>query len=139
MRTGRFVAVAALLTLAACGGRGTGGTNEAANVACEGDVCTVTYPAKARNNQSSSGGPPAQVLGVETKLFSISGGAANFRIADEPVSLEAGKKTTVGDLSIQAISVEDTAAVLKISKGASKAEATPKATAKAKTKAKAES
>jgi hypothetical protein len=126
--TGAF----ALAVLSACGGNGTG-FNKAATVSCSGDDCTVTYPAKARNNQSSSGGAPAQVLGVQAQLYSIAGGQANFRIADQPVTIEAGKKKTVGDLTVQAVSITDTEAVLKISKGKAKAKSTakPKASAKA--------
>lgn len=132
MTMGRFVVLgAALLALTACGDRGTGGTKEQAAVDCAGEVCTVSYPAKARNNQSSSGGPPAQVLGVATQLFSISGGQANFRIDEQPVTLEVGKKTTVGDLSVQAVEIIDTKVVLKISRTATSATSTPEATAKA--------
>ncbi len=113
----RFVVpVAALLTLTACGG-GAGGTSKQATLDCQGSTkCTVTYPAKARNNQSSSGGPPAEVLGVQTQLFSIAGGMANFRIADTPVSLEQGEKKKVGNLSVQAVEVTSTSAVLTYTK-----------------------
>lgn len=120
----------ALTVLSACGGNGTG-FNKAATVDdCPGEVCTVTFPAKARNNQSSSGGAPAQVLGVQAQLFSIAGGQASFRINEQPVTIEAGNKKTVGDLTVQGVSVIDTEAVVKISR--TKAKSAAKATSKPK-------
>lgn len=140
MGRNRYVVAGALLAvLSACGGNGTG-FNKAATVDdCPGEVCTVTFPAKARNNQSSSGGPPTQVLGVQAQLFSIAGGQANFRIDDQPVAIEAGKRKTVGDLTVQAVSILDTEAVLKISKAEPKAKSTAKPASSAKATSKPKS
>lgn len=103
----------AVTAVAGCGG---GGTDRAATLDCRGSTCTVAYPAKARNNQSSSGGPPAEVLGVQTQLFSISGGQALFRIADQSVTLEPNKKQKVGPFTVEAVDLTDTSAVVRYTK-----------------------
>ncbi|MGQ0842841.1 MAG: hypothetical protein ACT4QF_01780 [Sporichthyaceae bacterium] len=109
-------AIAAALTVLLCstGCSGAGGTDRAASVSCDGTAtCTVGYPAKARPNQSSSGGPPAQVFGHQTQLFSISGGQALLRIAEQPVTLTVGDKRRVGDIVAEAIEVTETLVVLR--------------------------
>lgn len=76
----------------------------------------VTYPAKARNNQGSSGYGPAEVLGQSTQLFQIAGGEATMRIAEQEVHLKAGEKKKAGPLEVQAVEVTDTSVVLKYTK-----------------------
>ncbi|MGQ0845225.1 MAG: hypothetical protein ACT4QF_13945 [Sporichthyaceae bacterium] len=107
---------ALVATCFAVTGCGSGGSDKKATMACEGASCTVTYPAKARNNQSSSGGPPAEVFGEQTQLFGIAGGQATFRIANEEVRLTAGAKREVGPFTVQALEVTDTSVVLKYTK-----------------------
>lgn len=106
--------VAACVVVTGCG---SGGSSKEATVACEGGTCTVTYPAKARNNQASSGGPPAEVFGEKTQLFSIAAGEATFRIADEEVRLAAGGTKKLGPFTVRAVEVTDTSAVLTYTKG----------------------
>lgn len=107
-------AIALVATLVAVTGCGGGAPD--ATVACEGSTCTVTYPAKARNNQSSSGYGPAEVLGENTQLFKIATGEATFRIAGQEVRLKAGQKKRAGPLNVQAVEITDTSVVLKYSK-----------------------
>lgn len=105
--------VTALVVIAGCG---AGGGDKEASVACEGSQCTVTYPAKARNNQASSGYGPAEVFGVQTQLFGISGGQATFRIDGQEAILQPGKPKKVGSLSVVAVELTDTSATIKYTK-----------------------
>jgi hypothetical protein len=110
----RAVVAAMAVLLCGTGCSGAGGTDRAASVSCDDTTtCTVGYPAKARNNQSSSGGPPAEVFGRQTQLFSISGGQALLRIAEEPVTLTVGDKRRVGDIVAEALEVTETLVVLR--------------------------
>lgn len=106
-----FALVGALFVVTGCGGRD-------ATVACEGSTCTVTYPAKARNNQASSGYGPVEVLGETTQLFRIAGGEATLRISDREVHLTAGKTQRVGPFTVQGVEITDTSAVLTYTKRA---------------------
>jgi hypothetical protein len=131
---GAVLSAAALgLLLSGCGQK-NGGATAAPTSQCTGDTCTVTFPAKYRNNQGSTGGPGTTVLGVDAQLFSISQGAALMRVNGQSLSLNAGQSQKVGDLTVKVISLAEESAVVSFTKGAA-ATATGKPTAKAKKKA----
>jgi hypothetical protein len=132
-RGAAVTAVAMGLLLSGCGQK-NGGATAAPTSQCTGDSCTVTFPAKYRNNQGSTGGPGTTVLGVDAQLFSMSQGSALMRVNGQSVSLNQGQSQTVGDLTVKVISLAEESAVVSFTKGAASTKATPTATAKAKKK-----
>jgi hypothetical protein len=128
-RGAALTAVAMGLLLSGCG-QSNGGATAAPTSQCTGDTCTVTFPAVYRNNQGSTGGPGTTVLGVEAQLFSMGQGSALMRVNGQSVTLAQGASQTVGDITVKAVTLAQTSAVITFSKGA--VAATPKATAKAK-------
>jgi hypothetical protein len=133
-RGAALTAVAMGLLLSGCGQK-NGGATAAPTSQCTGNTCTVTFPAVFRNNQGSTGGPGTTVLGVDAQLFSMGQGQALMRVNGQSVTIAQGASQTVGDLTVKAVTLAETSAVITFTKGVSKRLATPKPTAKAKKKA----
>jgi hypothetical protein len=131
-RGAALTAVAMGLLLSGCGQK-NGGATAAPTSQCTGDTCTVTFPAVYRNNQGSTGGPGTTVLGVDAQLFSMGQGQALMRVNGQSVTITEGASQTVGDITVKAVTLAQTSAVITFTKGA--AAATAKPTAKAKKKA----
>jgi hypothetical protein len=112
----RAATLAGLVLIAACGQSAGGATAAPTTSNCSVTACTVTYPAKARNNQDSIGGPGIQVLGVDTKLFTIGQGAALMRVGDGSMTLNQGQSQKQAGMVVKVLSLSDTAAVVTFTK-----------------------
>jgi hypothetical protein len=132
-RGAALTAVAMGLLLSGCGQK-NGGATAAPTSQCTGNTCKVTFPAVFRNNQGSTGGPGTTVLGVDAQLFSMSQGSALMRVNNQSVTIAQGASQTVGDITVKAVTLAETSAVITFTKGTV---TTPQATPKAKAKKKA--
>lgn len=102
--------------MAACG-QSSGGASAAPTTSnCSATACTVSYPAKARNDQASTGGPGITVLGVETKLETIAQGAALMRVGAGAVTLTPGESVTQAGVVAKLTSMSETQAVVSFTK-----------------------
>lgn len=116
-RTTVAVLMPVLVALAACGQSNAGESAKPTTSNCSATACTVTYPAKARNNQASAGGPGISVLGVDTKLVEIGQGAALMQIGSSPATnIEQGKSTTQAGLTATVTTLTSTEAVVAYKK-----------------------
>jgi hypothetical protein len=105
-----------LVALAACGQSNAGESAKPTTSNCSATACTVSYPAKARNNQASAGGPGISVLGVDTQLVELGQGAALMRIGSTSANIEQGKSATLAGLTATVTSLTSTEAVVAYKK-----------------------
>ena len=115
-RTKVVVLVPVVVALAACGQSNAGETAKPTQSNCSATACTVTYPAKARNNQASAGGPGISVLGVDTQLVEIGQGAALMKIGSGSATISQGQSATQSGLTATVTSLTDTQAVVTFKK-----------------------
>lgn len=110
------VFLSGLALLGACG-QSAGGESASPTMSnCSATACTVSYPAKARNNQDSSGGPGITVLGVDTQLETIGQGAALFRVGTTSLNLTEGQSATQAGLGVKLTSLTPSQAVVTFTK-----------------------
>jgi hypothetical protein len=113
----KLMVVSAGLTLVgACGQSNQGVTAKPTTSNCSATACTVSYPAKARNNQDSTGGPGITVLGVDTQLATIGQGAALLKVGSGSVSLTQGESVTQAGLVAKLDNLSATEAVVTFKK-----------------------
>jgi hypothetical protein len=105
-----------LLLLGTCGQSSGGATAPPTTANCSATTCTVTYPAKARNGQASTGGPGITVLGVDTQLMTIGQRAALMKVGTGSVTLTQGESGTQAGVVAKLMSMSDTQAVVTFTK-----------------------
>ena len=111
------IGCSALLLLAGCGNaESTGGTDAKPTSTCAGTTCTVTFPAKHRNNQGSEGGPGTTVFGVDAQLETIEQGQGLFKVGGGPLTLAEGATGKAGGLTVTVVTLAPESAVVKFTK-----------------------
>lgn len=111
-----ILSLATVSLLAGCGKENTGGTDAKPTSSCTASTCTVTFPAKARNNQASMGGTGLDVFGVSTALAEIAQGEALLKIGPGSISVAQGETATSNGLTVKVISLSETQAVVSFTK-----------------------